>query len=116
MTCIASRLGWEWSDHTRPQRGEGRWEAVSALSSRPFCPCEGRPGKPVVISRRVQVHIWTRPRCQGGCKLKKHASGQMQPYIRPLGEDRLWSSGPDELCASSPYHDRGLTGPVPEQG
>src|SRR5438105_874308 len=34
-------------------------------------------------------HIWTRPRCQGGCKLKKHASGQMQPYIRPLGEDRL---------------------------
>jgi len=40
----------------------------------------------------------------------------MQPYIRPLGEDRLWSSGPDEICASSPYHDRGLKGPVPEQG
>src|SRR5262249_4865188 len=24
--------------------------------SRPFCPCEGRPGKPVVIIRSVQVH------------------------------------------------------------
>ena len=40
----------------RPQRGEGRWDAVSALSSRPFCLCEGRPGKPVVFIRRVQVH------------------------------------------------------------
>src|SRR5215475_4876561 len=48
--------------------------------------------------------------------LKKHASGQMQPYIRPLSEDILWSSGPDEICASSPDHDRGLTGPVPHQG
>ena len=37
-------------------RGEGRWEAVRALSSRPFCSCKGRPGKPVVIIRRVQVH------------------------------------------------------------
>jgi len=40
----------------------------------------------------------------------------MQSYIRPLGEDILWSSGPDEICASSPYHDRGLKGPVPDQG
>jgi Transposase IS116/IS110/IS902 family len=40
----------------RPQGGEGHWEAVRALSSRPFCSCEGRPGKPVVIIRRVQVH------------------------------------------------------------
>jgi hypothetical protein len=40
----------------RPQGGEGRWEAVRALSSRPFCSCEGRPGKPVVIIRRAQVH------------------------------------------------------------
>src|SRR5262245_22573473 len=29
---------------------------MRALSSRPFCPCEGRPGKPVVIIRSVQVH------------------------------------------------------------
>jgi hypothetical protein len=29
---------------------------MRARSSRPFCSCEGRPGKPVVISRRVQVH------------------------------------------------------------
>src|SRR3989454_7136691 len=66
--------------------------------------------------RRLEVHIWTRPRCQGGFKLKQHASGQMQPYIRPLGEDILWSSGPDAICASSPDHDRGLTGPGPDQG
>jgi hypothetical protein len=46
----------------------------------------------------------------------KHASEQMQPYIRPLGEDMPWSSGPDEICASSPDHDRGLRGPVPGQG
>jgi hypothetical protein len=51
-----------------------------------------------------------------GSRMKQHASGQMQPYIRPLGEDILWSSGPDEICASSPDHDRGLTGPVPAQG
>jgi len=56
---------------------------------------------PPALSRRLQV--------------KKHASGQMQPYIRPLSEDSLWSSGPDEICASSPDHDRGLTGPVPTQ-
>ena len=30
--------------------------------------------------------------------------------------DGVWSSGPDEICASSPDHDRGLTGPVPAQG
>ena len=29
---------------------------MRARSSRPFCSYEGRPGKPVVISRRVQVH------------------------------------------------------------
>src|SRR5262249_37554791 len=45
----------------------------------------------------------------------KHASEQMQPYIRPLGEDIPWSSGPEDICASSPDHDRGLTGPVPTQ-
>jgi hypothetical protein len=56
---------------------------------------------PPALSRRLQV--------------QKHASGQMQPYIRPLSEDILWSSGPDEICASSPDHDRGLTGPVPPQ-
>src|SRR4029077_3902012 len=27
-----------------------------ALSARPFCSCEGQPGQPVVIIRRVQVH------------------------------------------------------------
>jgi hypothetical protein len=51
-----------------------------------------------------------------GSRIEQHASGQMQPYIRPLGEDILWSSGPDEICASSPDHDLGLTGPVPTQG
>src|SRR5512145_121420 len=40
----------------------------------------------------------------------------MQSYIRPLGEDLPWSSGPDDICASSPHHDRGLRGPVPTQG
>src|SRR5215831_4372152 len=64
----------------------------------------------------TQIHIWTRLRCQGGFKLKKHVLVQMQSYIRPLGEDSLWSSGPDDICASSPYHDRGLKGPVPDQG
>src|SRR5262249_45865904 len=61
------------------------------------------------ISRRLEVHIWTRSRCQGlsngqtrfgtdaaiygparavkGSRMDKHASGQMQPYIRPLSED-----------------------------
>src|SRR5262249_35270643 len=29
---------------------------MRALSSRPFCPYKGRPGKLVVISRRVQGH------------------------------------------------------------
>jgi hypothetical protein len=29
---------------------------MRALSSRPFCPCKGQPGKLVVISRRVQGH------------------------------------------------------------
>jgi len=47
--------------------------------------------------------------------MDQHASGQMPSYIRPRGEDSLWSSGPDEICASSPDHDRGLTGPVPTQ-
>jgi len=50
-----------------------------------------------------------------GSRMDQHASGQMQSYIRPLGEDLLWSSGPDAICASSPDHDRGLTGPVPTQ-
>src|SRR6516162_3627047 len=49
----------------RPPGGEDRWDAVRALSSRPFCPCKGQPGKPVVIIRKLQVHIWTRSRCQG---------------------------------------------------
>src|SRR4030095_11721964 len=62
----------------------------------------------------LRVHIWTRPRCQGALEWK-HASGQMQPYIRPLGEDIPWSSGPDEICACSPHHDHGLGGPVPTQ-
>ena len=31
----------------------------------------------------------------------KHASEQMQPYIRPLDEDMPRSLGPDEICASS---------------
>jgi len=47
--------------------------------------------------------------------MDQHASGQMQPYIRPRSEDLAWSSGPDEICASSPHHDRGLRGPVPTQ-
>src|SRR2546430_10933107 len=29
---------------------------MKALASRPFCPCKGRPGKLVVISRTVQGH------------------------------------------------------------
>jgi hypothetical protein len=57
---------------------------------------------PPALSRRLQVQT--------------HASGQMQPYIRPLSADLVESSGPEEICASSPYHDRGLTGPVPQQG
>ena len=28
----------------RPQGGEGRWDAVRALSSRPFCSCDSRWG------------------------------------------------------------------------
>jgi len=47
--------------------------------------------------------------------MDQHASGQMQSYIRPLGEDIPWSSGPDAICASSPDHYRGLRGPVPTQ-
>jgi hypothetical protein len=50
-----------------------------------------------------------------GSRMDQHASGQMQPYIRPRSEDLAWSSGPDEICASSPNHDRGLRGPVPTQ-
>src|SRR5262245_48522092 len=38
---------------------------MRALSSRPFCPCEGRPGKPVVIIRRAQVHGPALPALQG---------------------------------------------------
>ena len=55
------------------------------------------------------------PALSRGSRIEEHASGQMQSYIRPRGEDILWSSGPDEICASSPDHDRGLTGPVPTQ-
>jgi hypothetical protein len=55
------------------------------------------------------------PALSRGSREETHASGQMQSYIRPLGEDLLWSSGPDEICASSPDHDRGLAGPVPTQ-
>src|SRR4029434_673404 len=55
------------------------------------------------------------PALSRGSRVKQHASGQMQSYIRPLGEDLLGSSGPDAICASSPNHDRGLKGPVPTQ-
>ena len=55
------------------------------------------------------------PALSRGSRVEQHASGQMQSYIRPLSEDLPWSSGPDEICASSPHHDRGLTGPVPTQ-
>src|SRR6266436_39301 len=55
------------------------------------------------------------PALSRGSRMEQHVSGQMPPYIRPLGEDLLWSSGPDEICASSPDHDHGLTGPVPTQ-
>jgi hypothetical protein len=56
------------------------------------------------------------PALSRGLQVQKHASGQMQPYSRPRGEDILWSSGPDAICASSPDHDHGLMGPVPRQG
>ena len=55
------------------------------------------------------------PALSRGSRIEEHTSGQMQSYIRPLSEDRLWSSGPDEICASSPNHDLGLRGPVPTQ-
>jgi hypothetical protein len=55
------------------------------------------------------------PALSRGSRMDQHASEQMQSYIRPLGEDLPWSSGPDEICASSPNHDHGLTGPVPTQ-
>ena len=55
------------------------------------------------------------PALSRGSRVEQHTSGQMQSYIRPLSEDILWSSGPDEICASSPNHDRGLMGPVPTQ-
>src|SRR5262245_34365484 len=38
------------------QGSEGREDAIRALSSRPFCPYDSRPGEPVVFLRRVQVH------------------------------------------------------------
>jgi len=56
------------------------------------------------------------PALSRGSRVDQHASGQMQSYIRPLSEDLPWSSGPEAICASSPHHDRGLTGPVPTQG
>ena len=51
-----------------------------------------------------------------GSRIDQHASGQMPPYIRPRGEDLLWASGPDAICASSPDHDRGLRGPCTRSG
>jgi hypothetical protein len=53
------------------------------------------------------------PALSRGSRMDQHVSGPMQPYIRPRGENLLWSSGPDEICASSPHHDRGLMGPGP---
>src|SRR4029453_14424576 len=40
----------------RHQGPEGRWEARSILSIRPFYPLKGRPGEPVVFIRSMQVH------------------------------------------------------------
>src|SRR5713101_4916323 len=40
----------------------------------------------VGMSRRLEVHIWT-PCAVKGHSNGKHTSEQMQPYIRPLGED-----------------------------
>ena len=94
----------------------GRWKRVPRADDRLIDTPQPDWKQSRNIIRSPEVHIWTRPRCQGGFKLKKHVSVQMQSYIRPLGEDILWSSGPDEICASSPYHDRGLKGPVPDQG
>src|SRR5262249_26559649 len=59
----------------------------------------------VGISRRLEVDIWTRPRCQGALEWK-HASGQMQPYIRPLGEGSsylraLMKSAPPRLITTA---------------
>src|SRR5712691_3326951 len=55
------------------------------------------------------------PALSRGSRVEQHASGQRQSSIRPLSEDLPWSSGPGEICASSPHHDRGLRGPVPTQ-
>jgi hypothetical protein len=55
------------------------------------------------------------PALSRGSRVDQHASGQRQSDIRPLSEDLPWSSGPDDICASSPTHDRGLRGPVPTQ-
>src|ERR671930_77981 len=59
--------------------------------------------------------IYGPARAVKGSRMDQHTSGQMQSYIRPLGEDLPESSGPDEICASSPDHYRGLRGPVPTQ-
>ncbi len=67
------------------------------------------------FSETYARYIYGPARAVKGSRMDQHASGQRQSYIRPLGEDLLWSSGPDAICASSPDHDRGLTGPVPTQ-
>jgi hypothetical protein len=45
-TAGKGRLKWRVRPHGRgqrlPQGSEGRWEAMRALVSRPFCPCDGR--------------------------------------------------------------------------
>ena len=86
-----------------------------ALASLPCCPCDGRQAGLLYLPARWR-YIYGPAYPVKGLSKGKHASEQMQPYIRPLDEDMPRSSGPDELCASSPDHDRGLRGPVPRQG
>src|SRR6266446_780828 len=57
---------------------------MRARSSRPFCSCEGRPGKPVVISRRVQVHGRADGSPQDGRRNSSMSSGRWAfRYKRP---------------------------------
>jgi hypothetical protein len=80
---------------------------MRALSSRPFCPCDSRPGEPVVFIRRVQVHGPT-PRCQrigviswsACCGTRHEASWRWSVWRKmPMGTS----------CTPSPS--RGLTAP-----
>src|SRR5262249_22873886 len=68
---------------------------MRALSSRPFCPREGRPGKPVVIIRSVQVHGpgVSHPKDTNQLKEKTH----MPPWNAALDRMTLNIMGTDAI-------------------